>query len=509
MQREPLHYQLVHIAKQYERKLAVIDRTLGQRLTYGRTLAASLLLADKLKHFEDSFVGVMLPTSAIGGIATIALLIGGKIPVFVNYATGVQANVEFARKKCGFRTVLTAKALLERLKSPMLDGFVCVEDLLSSVTMLEKANAWLRTSRSAERILSGFPEPDIEKPAAVLFTAGSESEPKAVPLTHRNIIANLEALSRIYPFEPGDVMLASLPLFHVFGLTVNLWLPFRFGMTIVSYANSMDFKTICTIIREEQPTYLVGTPSLLRGYLHHSQPGDFTSLRLIVTGADKCPDLLREAYHEKHGLSVFEGYGTTETGPIISVNTPDRHRHGSVGFVLPNLALRVVRHDTAAECATGEIGRILVRGESVFSGYLNDVAATAQSIHNGWYDTGDMGYLDPDGFLWHVGRLRRFVKIGGEMVSLTRVEEVLARYLPADASCCAVPVPDAVKGNTIIAAVTRPIDQQGVLREMAKQLPALALPKRFVLLEDLPKMASGKTDVKRVGELLQATARGS
>jgi acyl-[acyl-carrier-protein]-phospholipid O-acyltransferase/long-chain-fatty-acid--[acyl-carrier-protein] ligase len=503
MLREPLHHQFVRIAKQYQNKLAIIDRGLQRRFTYSRALTASLLLADRLKPLDDTFVGVMLPTSAGAAIVELALLMGGKIPVFLNYATGVQANVEYARKKVNFEKVITAKGLLEKLKAPMLDGFVYVEDLLYNVTIVDKAKAALRASLSAERILSRFPDSDIDTPAAVLFTAGSESEPKAVPLTHRNIIANLEALSQIYPFEPGSIMLASLPLFHVFGLTVNLWLPFRFGMTIVSYVNPMDYKTICTIIREEKPTYLVGTPSLLRGYLHHSQPGDFTSLQLIVTGADKCPDSLRRAYQEKHGVPVYEGYGTTETGPIIAVNTPDRYRLGSVGCVLPNLALRVTRDDTNTECATGEVGKILVKGESVFSGYFNDVEATARSFRDGWYDTGDMGYLDPDGFLWHVGRVRRFVKIGGEMVSLTHVEEVLDRLLPTDTSCCVVEVPDATRGSTIIAAVTRPIDQRGILQQMAKELPTIALPKRFVVLEDLPRMASGKTDFKRITEHVQ------
>jgi acyl-[acyl-carrier-protein]-phospholipid O-acyltransferase/long-chain-fatty-acid--[acyl-carrier-protein] ligase len=269
-------------------------------------------------------------------------------------------------------------------------------------------------------------------------------------------------------------------------------------MTIVSYGNPMDYKTICTIIREEKPTYLVGTPTLLWGYLHHSQPGDFTSLRLIVTGADKCPDALRKAYQEKHGLPVYEGFGTTETSPIITVNTPDRSRPGSVGRVLPNLALRVTRIESDMECTTGEMGRILVKGESVFSGYLNDVEATGRSLHEGWYDTGDIGYLDPDGFLWHVGRLRRFAKIGGEMVSLIRVEEVLESLLPADTSCCVGEVPDPTKGSAIVAAITHPIDERQILQEMAGHLPAIALPKRFVLVAELPKMANGKTDFRRV-----------
>jgi acyl-[acyl-carrier-protein]-phospholipid O-acyltransferase / long-chain-fatty-acid--[acyl-carrier-protein] ligase len=507
MQREPLHYQFVRVAKQHNNKIAIIDRGLNRTFTYGRTLTGSLILAEKLKQFDDTFVGVMLPASAGAVIVILALLIAGKTPVLLNYSTGIQANVEYARKKCDFETVITAKALLEKLNAPKLEGFIYIEDLLNGVSLFDKAKGALFASRSADRILSRFSNPDINSTAAILFTTGSELEPKAVPLTHCNIIANLEALSQIYPFASDDIMLASLPFFHVFGLATTMWLPFRFGMTIVTYVNPMDYKTVCTIIREERPTYLVGTPSFLSGYLHHSNPGDFISLKLIVTGADKCPDSLREAYKEKHGLTIYEGYGTTETSPIITVNTPDRCRPGSVGWVLPNLQVRLEHYDTGKECRIGEIGKIFVKGESVFSGYFDDFEATARSFRNGWYDTGDMGYMDADGFLWHVGRLRRFVKIGGEMVSLIRVEEELGKILPPDITCCVVELPDAVKGSKIIAAINKPIDEQKILHEMMRRLPAIALPKRFVVLEDLPKMSSGKTDFKIITTLVQDAMR--
>jgi acyl-[acyl-carrier-protein]-phospholipid O-acyltransferase / long-chain-fatty-acid--[acyl-carrier-protein] ligase len=509
IQREPLHYQFVRIAKQNERKLAIIDRGLNRKFTYGRTLTASLILADKLKQIDDTFVGVMLPTSAGAAIVILALLIAGKTPVLLNYSTGIQTNVEYSQKKCDFGTIITAKALLEKLKAPKLHGFIYIEDLLKSVSLLDKIKGAFIASRSPDRILSRFSLSDIDTTAAILFTTGSEREPKAVPLTHRNIIANLEALSQVYPFAIDDIMLASLPFFHVFGLATTMWLPFRFGMTIVTYVNPMDYKTVCTIIREERPTYLVGTPSFLSGYLHHSQNGDFTSLKLIVTGADKCPDLLRRAYKEKHGLTIYEGYGTTETSPIISVNTPDRYRPGSVGFVLPNLQVRMEHYETGKECEIGEMGKIFVKGESVFSGYFDDFEATTRSFHNGWYDTGDMGYMDADGFLWHVGRLRRFVKIGGEMISLIRVEEELEKVLPPDIACCVIELPDAVKGARIVAVVTKPIHEQLILQELSKRLPPIALPKRFVVLEDLPKMPSGKTDFKEITKLEQDSMKRS
>jgi len=502
-QREPLHYHFIRTAKQFGDKIAFIDRGLKKRFTYSRSLTACLVLADKLKRIESPLVGVMLPTSAAAAFVILALLMVGKIPVFLNYSTGIKASVGYGRKKCDFELVITARGLLEKLKTPAFEGLIFIEDIMKDASMFDKVKALIRTRSSVERILQRFPSSGIDANAAILFTAGSERQPKAVPLTHRNLVANLEALSQVYPFSSNDVMLASLPFFHGFGLTTNLWLPLRFGMTIVSAVNPMDYKTICTIIAEEKPTYLVGTPSFLWGYLHHSRPGDFKSVKLIVTGADKCPESLRQSYREKHGIEIYEGYGTTETSPIISVNTIERNRPGSVGRILPNLSIRMERQDGGAPCKTGEIGKILVKGESVFSGYLNDQKVTDECFHQGWYDTGDMGYLDGDGYLWHVGRLRRFVKIGGEMISLGYVEEVLEKTLPAKAMCCVVEVPDAKKGSRIVAAITQPIDERQALRAMSRELPAIALPRQFVLLPELPMMATGKKDFKQIQKIVQ------
>lgn len=221
-QREPLHCHFIRIAKVHNKKLAIIDRALNRKFTYGRTLTASLILADKLKRIDDTFVGVMLPASAGAAIVILALLMSGKTPVLLNYSTGIQANVEYSRKKCDFTLVITAKALLEKLKAPKLKGFIYIEDLLASVSIVDKIKGALIANLSVDRILSRLSNSDINSTAAILFTTGSELEPKAVPLTHRNIIANLEALSQIYPFASDDTMLASLPFFHVFGLATTL-----------------------------------------------------------------------------------------------------------------------------------------------------------------------------------------------------------------------------------------------------------------------------------------------
>jgi len=298
-------------------------------------------------------------------------------------------------------------------------------------------------------------------------------------------------------------MLANLPFFHVFGLTVNLWLPLKWGMTTVTCANPLEFRSICSAIREERVTVMVGTPAFLAGYLQKSEPGDFPAVRLMITGADKCPESLRRGYWEKHRIILLEGYGTTETSPVISVNTPQHNRPGSVGQPLPNVEVRLEHYETGEECAVNQIGKVLVKGASVMKGYFDDFEATSLHLRHGWYDTGDMGYMDDDRYLWHVGRLRRFLKVGGEMVSLVRVEDVLEKLLPDDCECCVVEVPDAVRGSRIVAAVTASVDEKQVLAQMAEALPRIALPKQFVVLPELPKMSSGKLDFRRITEMVR------
>jgi acyl-[acyl-carrier-protein]-phospholipid O-acyltransferase/long-chain-fatty-acid--[acyl-carrier-protein] ligase len=278
-------------------------------------------------------------------------------------------------------------------------------------------------------------------------------------------------------------------------------------MTIVAYANPLEYKMICNILREERATVMVGTPSFLWGYLRKSESGDFENIRLIVSGADKCPDALRKEFLEKHTITLYEGYGATETSPVISVNTPEHNKPGSVGKVLPDVHVRIENYETGKECKPAEVGRIMVKGELVMKGYLDDFEETSMRIRHGWYDTGDMGCLDRDGFLWHSGRLKRFIKIGGEMVSMVKVEDVLQKLLTNNVSCSVVEVPDALKGAKIVAAVTQNVDEKKILKQMAEQLPNIALPKQFVVIEDLPKMGSGKIDFRSVTEMVNTILR--
>lgn len=497
-----LHHHFVEIAKRHGEKLAFIDRTSDRRITYSRALIASLILAQRFRRYEKGFIGIMIPTSAGCALSFLGSLMSGRIPVMINYSTGAANNVMHAQRACGFRTVITSRALIEKINCPVLDGMVFIEDLLKDISVREKLKAGVLAKLPAPLICRGIHGGSEEEDLVILFTSGSEKEPKAVQLTHRNILSNIRSFSKVFEMSHQDRMLANLPYFHVFGLTVNLLTPLYHGMTTITFANPVDYRAICSIVREERPTIMVGTPSFLWGYLRKSEPGDFSSLRVLVSGADKCPDILREEYLKKHGITLCEGYGTTETSPVISTNVPEHNKPGSVGRVLPDVQVRIENYETGEACRYGEIGRIMVKGDLVMKGYYNDFEETSMRVRHGWYDTGDMGFLDEDGFLWHAGRLRRFVKIGGEMVSLVRVENVLEKFLPETISCCIVEVADAIKGARIVGVVTQKVDEKTILKQMAGHLPAIALPKQMIVIEELPKMGSGKIDFRRVTEMV-------
>ncbi len=490
----------VRTAKAHATKLAIIDRATGHRVTYKMALLRSLILARKLDAYEPGFIGVMIPNSAGAMLTIIAALMSGRTPVMINYGTGAAQNCRMAQRRLAFRTIIASRALVEKLKCPVVDGMVFIEEIAASVSGASKIAGLLRASLSAGRICRAIHAGTPDENAVILFTSGSERDPKIVPLTHRNLIANIDGMHEVLEFGPQDVILANLPLFHVFGHNTNFWLPLINGATAVTSPSPLEFRTIATIVREEHVTMMMGTPSFLAGYLQKSDPGDFASVRLPVTGADKCPEPLRRGFREKHGIDLLEGYGATETSPVISVNTPGHNRPGSVGRVLPNLQVRMEHYETGEECKVNEIGKILVKGPSVMAAYFDDFEATALRIRHGWYDTGDMGYMDADGYLWHVGRLARFLKIGGEMVSLVQVEDVLERVLPNGISGTVVEVPDTLRGAKIVAVVTAAVDERSVVKAMEGDLARIALPRQFVVVPELPRMPSGKIDYRVLTE---------
>ncbi|MBM4403407.1 MAG: AMP-binding protein [Candidatus Cloacimonetes bacterium] len=494
-----LHHRFMQTAKRFGSKIAIYDKATNKEYTYGKMLIASLILKEHIAQIKNKYVGIMLPTSAGCMLSVIATLMNGKIPVMINYATGALDNARYAQDKCRFKTMITSKKLMEKLDLEPIDGMIMIEDILLKVTTLAKLKAAL-LSKLPLNLLSGIVHKGSQSEVAtILFTSGSEKEPKAVQLSHRNILHNVDNVPQVAAISSNDIFMSILPLFHVFGLTVDFWLPIILGATIVTYPNPLDYREVSRFVREHKATLIAATPSFFYGYLQKSDPGDFSSVNFAIAGADKLPDKVYDGFLKKHNVKIYEGYGTTETSPVISSNTPTYHKLGSIGKPIPDVSVRILDINTDKVLGANQEGKILVKGDLVMEGYLGDLEETSLRIHNGWYDTGDIGVIDDDGFLWHRGRLKRFVKVGGEMVSLVKVEDLLSRLLPEDVICCVVDVPNPSKGADVVAAVANGnFDMQSVLKQLKKELPAIAIPRQFYVIENIPMMASGKVNFREV-----------
>ncbi len=499
-----LHRQFIRMAKKFGSKIAIKDHATDKEIPYARALIASLILKGKFSKYKKGFIGIMLPTGAGCMLAVLGALMGGRVPVMINYSGNAEKNARYAQKKCGFSTIVTAHALLEKIGCPEVEGMVYIDDMMNNISAGEKIKAALKSKLPVGVLEASIHKGSPEDNVVVLFTSGSESDPKAVQLTHQNISSNVESVIAHFDLTSNDSFLAQLPLFHVFGWTANFWLPLTTGMSLYAYANPIDYKKICEIVRDDKPTIMAGTPSFYWGYVRKSDPGDFKSVRIALAGADKSPDALRKAFTEKHGMDLLEAYGVTETSPAITGNAHGMNRPGSIGKPFKGVQVRIEHHETGEDCGIGEQGRILVKGPNVMKGYFDDFEETALRIRHGWYDTGDMGFVDKDGYFWHTGRLKRFTKIGGEMVSLVKTENVLEKHLPEGVECCIVEIPNAIKGATIVAAITQAIDEKATLKKMSTDLSNIELPKKFAVIEEFPKMGSGKIDFRTTTDIVRS-----
>ncbi len=504
-----LHQEFIINAKKSGNKFAIIDRSLEKKVTYSKALIASLILSKKIKKYKDGFIGVMIPNSAGSILTIIGILMAGKVPVMINYSTGAAENCEYAQKKCGFKTIIVSRALLEKIGTRVVKGMVFIEDIMDSISTYEKIQAALTSKLPVKLLLMKIYKGEENDNAVVLFTSGSEKDPKAVQITHKNLMSNMRSCLISFNLTKDDIMIGILPFFHVFGHNTNFWLPLIVGMTVVTYANPLDYKKICSIVREEKVTVMIATPVFFNGYLRQSEQGDFASIRLAVTGADKIPDFLRNSYKKKHNLELYEGYGTTETSPVISANTIESNRPGSIGKPIPDVQVKIVDINSGKTLQPEEVGKVLVKGDLVMKGYFDDLEETSFRIKDGWYDTGDMGMMDKDGYLWHKGRLKRFVKIGGEMVSLVKVESVVYEMLPEDADCCVVEIPDSIKGAKIVVVITKEINERQLKKKLSKRLSNIEMPKQFMFIEELPKMGSGKVDFRTVSNIVREKLRNN
>jgi len=498
---ETIPEAFVRRALKSPKRVAAADELSGV-LTYRRLLTAALLFSKRLDAIDGKRIGVMLPASIASDIVFLGLHLSGKLPVMINFTTG-PANMNHAVKSLGVTHVLTSRKFVDRLQIEIEGAeYVFIEDIRAQIGKAEAIRTLLSTILCKGRIIKRLPKIDPSDPAVVLFTSGSDAAPKAVPLSHRNMIQNIGATYGPVNLASDDILLSFLPPFHSFGLTIATVLPLLLGVRIVHHANPTDARTLARLSRMYRPTIVAGTPTLLSYMLEAGSTDDFTSYRMMVAGGEKIPDAMFElAQRMAPDATVVEGYGITECSPLISGNFPGVAKKGSCGHALENLELRVINPDTMETVPTGETGMLLVHGPSVFSGYIDYDGPSPLVELDGktFYKTGDLVALDDDGFIFFRGRLKRFLKIGGEMVSLPALEEPFGRIYPPseDGPRIAVEGTDKDGGRQIVLFTTFEIS----LKEANTILTDAGFHGIMRLdavrqIEEIPVLGTGKTDYK-------------
>ncbi len=487
-------------------RLAVEDPVAGA-LSYRRLLAGSDVLGQALVAgtAPGEAVGVLLPTANATALCLLGLSSWGRVPAMLNATAGLAA-LRAAVTAAEVRLVVTSRAFVEKARlAPVLAGLegqvrvVFLEDLRAGVTTGRRLRALLRASLGARPRVARLPGDR----AVVMFTSGSSGTPKGVVLTHRNLLANVAQIGGRIGFGRADRVLNTLPMFHAFGLTGGFLLPVCSGIPAYLYPSPLHYAAIPLVAYGWNATALFGTNTFLRGYARRAQATAFRSLRLVVAGAERVQPAVREAWMERFGLRILEGYGATECAPVLAVNTPVSNRSGTVGRLLPGMAMRLVPVDGLPGA-----GRLSVRGPNVMAGYLlAEKPGVLQAPPDGWYDTGDIVSVGADGHLAIVGRASRIAKPGGEMVSLAAVEDLAAGLWP-DAPSVAVALPDPRKGERIVLLTEQAGATRQALQAHARGVGAaeLMLPAEVRVVERLPLLGSGKPDIPAAERMAAAGA---
>jgi acyl-[acyl-carrier-protein]-phospholipid O-acyltransferase/long-chain-fatty-acid--[acyl-carrier-protein] ligase len=514
----PLHRAFVRAARRHPGRFCMADG-MNPRVSFRQALVRSVAMGRLLRDrwAGQDMVGVLLPPSVAGACVNVAALLAGKVPVNLNYTIS-RAALESAIAQCGIRTVITARALLEKLKMPEPPGAVFAEDLAAQAGAGLKLRALLSalflSARNIERSLGSTRKWQLDDLATVIFSSGSTGDPKGVMLSHYNVLSNIEGLAQPVAIQRGDKLLGILPFFHSFGFTGGLWFPLVRGFGVVYHPNPMDARTIGGLVAKHGVTLMVATPTFLQGYIRRVEAGQFGSLRFVLAGAEKLPERVALAFEDKFGIRPHEAYGCTECSPGVCINVPGYRARGfyqvgskraHIGHPLPGVTVRVVDPDTNEPVPAGGAGLLLVKGPNVMTGYLGRPEKTAEVMRDGWYVTGDIAMVDADGFVTITDRLSRFSKIGGEMVPHVRVEEVLHELAGATTQVFAVTgVPDERKGERL--AVIHTLDD-AALAEVLGKLPSCGLPNlwlpradAFVRVAAIHVLGTGKTDLRGVRE---------
>ena len=439
-QRKSLGHEFIYSARRNWQKLAIADSS-GREFKFGELLVASLIVRDRLRKqtsVDEKSIGILLPTGSGSAVANLAVTLGQRVGVNLNY-TAPPASVESAWKQCAIRTTLTSRKFLQVLPElPLAPNILYLEDLLQDISGKEKLSALLKAKLYPARCLITGKRILPDDVATILFSSGSTAEPKGVMLSHHNLLSNIESFRSVVSPNREDVLLATLPSFHSFGYTVTFWFPLVSGITTACHTNPLESETIGKLADRYKASILLTTPSFLFTYAHKIKPEQLAHLRYVFTGAEKLQPRIAELFEKHFGVKPLEGYGATELSPVCAVSLPNveidhlteiGHREDRLGRVLPGMAIKIVHPETGEVLPNGEEGLIFIKGPNVMQGYLNKPELTESVIQDGWYDTGDIGLMDADGFFAITGRLARFSKLGSETISHDAVESTLQEAL--------------------------------------------------------------------------------
>ncbi len=516
--------RVIRVWKKAGRRLQAADslgQEVGGRELLIRTLALRRVLRREVLSDDESHVAVLLPPS-VGAVAVnIALAIDQRVSVNLNYTAGSDV-LNHCIESVGIKHVLTSEKFISKFDFELDAEVVQLDSLKEKVTAMDKAIAAVSATLVPAGLLSrmlGLHKVRPDDLLTVIFTSGSTGMPKGVMLSNANISHNVDAIERAVRLDVHDTVLGVLPFFHSFGYAVTLWAAMALGPKGIFHFNPLDSRQIGKLAEKYKVTVLLCTPTFLRGYLRRVTPEQFSSLDVVVVGAEKMPADLFVSFEKKFDVRPVEGYGTTELSPLVSVNIPPKRSaalyqldriEGSVGRPLPGVAVRVVSPDDGTELGDDEDGMLLVYGPNVMQGYAKRDDLTREAVQDGWYVTGDIAHVDDQGFLHITGRLSRFSKIGGEMVPHVKVEDELAKiYCEGDEDdvvrVCVTAVPDAKKGEQLVVLhlpSTRGID------EIRSALSAAGLPNLFIPspgsffeVDEIPMLGTGKLDLKRAREM--------
>lgn len=473
---------------------ALIDGD-GRKMSYQDIVRAAFGIGGPLARLTQTNekVGVLLPTGAGAIIALFALHSRGRIPAMLNFTAGAR-NLKAACKAAQVSKIVTAHKFieiggLEKLINELKDEveFIYLEDEKENVKPIDKARALLGPILPS--ILAATPNPD--DPGVILFTSGTEGSPKGVVLSHANILANIEQITQHVVLLPTDRFFNPLPTFHCYGLTAGTLWPLLSGHQVVLHPSPLQTKIIAKRIFETSSTVLFATDTFLQQYMRASSDGGMSSMRIAVCGAERVRDETRQMAERRFSFEVLEGYGVTEGSPVLAANQPGDIRAGTIGKLLPGVEFRLDPVE-----GLDDASKLIVRGPNIMKGYIStDEPGVIKPLADGWHDTGDVVSIDKEGYVTIRGRMKRFAKIGGEMVSLAVVENCASAVWPDNMHAAAI-VPDARKGEQVVLVTDNDSADRGLLLTWAQThgVPEIAVPKKIIHVDEVPVLGTGKLD---------------